>query len=119
MSFDDSEIDLAEHETWLASKLSDVNCEIWIGEVDAIPIGQVRFDSSGDGPVVVSIAVAPSARGHGLGHALLRDALGRRAVPGSPVLARIRSENEASLRLFRSCGFAEVDRDGDCVTVAC
>lgn len=118
MSFEQDEITLAEHERWLRSKLADSTCDIWIGEVDGVPVGQVRLDADGEADAVVSISVAPGARGRGLGRALLLAGLARRTTDGRLVRAHVLSANEASLRLFRSCGFAEVERHGDRVTLA-
>ncbi len=53
------------------------------------------------------VAVAPSLRGAGIGGLLLDDALSALGAEGArEVLACIRSDNAASIRLFASRGFA-------------
>lgn len=60
---------------------------------------------------VYYIAVAPHARGSGVGGLLLDDALARFRAGGSAVVyAAVVIGNSASMRLFRSRGFRTVDR---------
>jgi len=57
----------------------------------------------------VSVYVAGAARGAGLGRALLEELVGRSEQAGYWTLtAGVFPENEASVRLHRSCGFREV-----------
>lgn len=57
----------------------------------------------------VSVYVAGEARGSGLGRALLDELVGRSEQAGYWTLtAGVFPENEASVRLHRSCGFREV-----------
>ncbi len=82
----------------------------------------VRGAASGDAPAGLSmsemlgpatgyifyIAVSPSLRGKGVGGLLLDDALQLlRRAGASEVLACVRPENTASLRLFQARGFRE------------
>lgn len=92
----------AEHARWFQQKLADPRCQILIGFVDGVPVGQVRFDLS-DGEATIAIVVAPAERGRGHGASLLRE--GCRAVSASRFVARIRPENTASLRAFAKAGF--------------
>jgi len=74
--------------------------DILIAEVCGEWAGYVRFD----GPVI-SIALLPRFRGHGLSPYVLRAAMELRDLPY--YAARVRSDNEASLALFRGLGFTE------------
>ena len=57
----------------------------------------------------VSVYVAEAARGAGLGRKLLEELVGRSEQAGYWTLtAGVFPENEASVRLHRSCGFREV-----------
>jgi ribosomal-protein-alanine N-acetyltransferase len=58
---------------------------------------------------VVTLAVRPDARRHGVGRALLRHLLseaGRRRL--REVLLEVRADNEPALALYRSAGFRRV-----------
>lgn len=102
------------HEAWLHAALADPDKIIFIGQIDNIPIGIIRFDLI-DGPVFdVSINRGPERRGQGLGAQLLAAACetierGGRAVP---LHATVRLGNIASRRVFQQCGFVEREIDG-------
>lgn len=103
-----------EHRAWLAERLGSAATRFFIGLAGEEPIGQVRLELDEDGAAEVSIAVAPEARGRGVGRLLLEAGLDAvRADPSFAVavfVARVRPENQASLRLFGGAGFREVER---------
>lgn len=113
MSLEQGEVSLENHESWLAAKLADPRCEIWIGTVDERPVGQVRFDLVEQRVAIVSISVDAAARGTGLGIEILTSALAETALEPSTVRALVRPENTASLRLFERCGFTTKSRSQD------
>jgi RimJ/RimL family protein N-acetyltransferase len=117
-------IDRGTHIGWLAARLASPKTRIWIGmrrgrdgepagQVD--PVGQVRLEVDERGVAEVGIAVAPRARGQGVGGSLLDAGLAAAradsAFGARRFLARVRPDNAASVRLFRAAGFAEVSRD--------
>ncbi len=109
-SFSKSPIPYAAHVAWLEQRLASDATRIWIFSDGDTPVGQVRFDIAG-GVAEIGITVAPEQRGRGYGKAMLEQAIrclheARRdhVRPRASVLAR----NEASLRLFKACGFEEV-----------
>jgi RimJ/RimL family protein N-acetyltransferase len=83
-----------------------------IGIAGDTPVGQVRLDRHADGRVEVGIAVAPEARGRGIGATLLALALdeARRDAALGPkaFIARIRPDNAASIALFAGAGFRRI-----------
>jgi UDP-2,4-diacetamido-2,4,6-trideoxy-beta-L-altropyranose hydrolase len=101
-----------DHHRWLAERLASRSGRLLIGLVDDEPIGQIRLDRHPDGRVEVGIAVAPEARGRGIGRRLLGLALdeARRDPALDPVAfsARIRPDNAASIALFTAAGFRSV-----------
>jgi UDP-2,4-diacetamido-2,4,6-trideoxy-beta-L-altropyranose hydrolase len=96
----------AEHRAWFTQRLSDPKPRLWIAEVGGAPAGQIRSDVA-DGTATVSIVVAPSFRGQGLGRAIL-DALIDMAAGDAEIRdfkALADPENIASLRAFENSGF--------------
>src|SRR5487761_22820 len=61
----------AEHREWLSGRLAHPGSRLWIAEQAGTAVGQVRVDME-DGIGTVSVAVAPSQRGLGLGSAVLQ-----------------------------------------------
>jgi UDP-2,4-diacetamido-2,4,6-trideoxy-beta-L-altropyranose hydrolase len=102
------------HEAWFHAALADPNKIIFIGQIDNIPIGIIRFDLI-DGPVFdVSINLAPERRGKGVGAQLLAAACEtiEREGRAVPLQAVVRLGNIASRRVFQQCGFVEREIDG-------
>jgi RimJ/RimL family protein N-acetyltransferase len=103
----------ADHRAWLERHLADPNFALFIVEEDRAPVGQVRFEPW-QGAHAVDIYIAPELRGRGIARISLEAAL---RVSGVGVaVARVKSGNTASHRLFRSLGFTEAGSDGE-VTV--
>lgn len=99
----------ADHQNWFARALNDDARRIYVASLDGRSIGTARFDAMDGGPGrwLVSIALAPDARGRGLGGHLLAKACEQIAVDCdvSALDAEIRYENMASQRIFSACGF--------------
>ena len=115
-AFNSQAIPWDDHVEWFNERLASPDAVIYIAVDDGMPVGQVRFDIDPAGGVQVDVSVAKEHRGRGLGAAALRSAVRAFAARRSaPIAARIRPENEASLRAFSSAGFvrAGVVRVGD------
>jgi UDP-2,4-diacetamido-2,4,6-trideoxy-beta-L-altropyranose hydrolase len=106
-SFHSDSISWEDHNRWFAERLQDSHSVIYIGEcATGEPVGLVRFQMK-DECAVLSVNVAAAFRGRGWGrelilfstHALVRDHAVRR------ILACVKPENQASLRLFEASGF--------------
>lgn len=104
------------HRAWFAARLASGQ-PLLIVEIGSRPVGYVRFDDTADG-TEVSIALDPLHRGR-MGGRVLRKACDwwDAAHAGSPLVARIRMDNEASRRAFLRSGFAEVGTAQGIVTV--
>jgi UDP-2,4-diacetamido-2,4,6-trideoxy-beta-L-altropyranose hydrolase len=101
-------IDRPTHLRWLAARLSDPGCRIWIGANPAgEPVGVIRFETEPDGRAAVSISVAAAARGRGLGRRLLAAGIAAARTDLRPdgFRARVRVANGASIALFHGAGF--------------
>ena len=107
------ETDVPAWEKWNASHLSD--CRFVAREGDQI-VGWAALSPASSrcvyaGVAEVSVYVAASARGRGVGTALLRALVAESERQGIWTLqAGIFPENEASIALHESCGFRVVGR---------
>ncbi len=106
-SFRSGAISWENHNWWFAERLQDSHSVIYIGErATGEPVGLVRFQLK-DNYAVLSVNVAAAFRGRGWGRELIvfsTHALARDYVVGR-ILAFVKPENRASLRLFEASGF--------------
>ena len=111
-SFNPDRIDPAGHVSWLRRVLADEDSLLLIGEYADDPIGQMRFDRI-DGQILVSVGLAPGARGRSLGAPLILAGVraARTRWPARSILARIKVDNTASVRAFRVGGFCDARQD--------
>ena len=113
-AFHPERISAADHHVWFQKRLADPGCHFFVLEMpDGQPVAQVRFDRIDDG-WRISYAVAPSARGRGLGRTALTTALRVMAdnVDDDIVMGEVKTFNRASSRVFESLGFTSEARDG-------
>ena len=113
-SFDRAPIPWPEHLTWLTVVLADPERRLWIAEEGGIAVGQVRVDRAPDDIGVVSIGLAPGARGRGLGRTVLGlgVAAAIRALGIRRARAVVMAANLPSRRLFEGAGFVAVAEAG-------
>jgi UDP-2,4-diacetamido-2,4,6-trideoxy-beta-L-altropyranose hydrolase len=108
-----------DHVNWFRERLKDPCCVHFCAfDTEDRPIGQIRFDLKGE-DAEVDVSVDRSMRNRGYGSALIRvgvEKISRKSKPGN-ILARVRTENTASIRSFQKAGFVidgeeEVDGSG-------
>lgn len=103
----------SEHETWFARMLVSKTDRMFVAEVEGARVGLARrhpFDQAGTWEA--GLIVDPTRRGGGLAREILR-ALEAESIEAGVVrlVARIRAENEKSIRSFKAAGYhAFVDR---------
>lgn len=109
LSRDPRPVPFDEHTRWFAARLA-ARTPTWIVEEDGTPVGVLRVDGS---PQRVSIALAPEARGRGVG---------RRAIAAitaawcGPLVAEVARTNAPSRACFEACGFVLAHEDADFLT---
>ena len=106
-SFSTEPIPWEDHVRWFRTKLSDSNCYYYILlSQEGVPVGQVRFDTSGD-KVEISISIALNFRRSGFGadgiriaskHLFQETAIAR-------IYAHIKPSNNTSICAFRKAGY--------------
>ena len=108
-SFSTAPIKWEDHSRWFAKKVADPECCFYIainglGEA----IGQVRFEPRRN-EGVISVSLSGASRGKGFGSILIREGLERLWLDTTATIvhAYIKAENVASLRSFRTAGFAD------------
>lgn len=74
-------------------------------ELDGRPAGMVGAFGAGAAIELVSLWVAPPARGRGLGEAAIAAVVG--FADDRDVVLSVRTANEAAIRLYRRCGFLD------------
>lgn len=107
-SFSTRPIEVEEHLEWFAGVLQDDDRRLLIIESSGEAIGVLRFDRGPSHRWEVSINLAPSARGAGIGtRALVAGVrwLGGDDPGATEVVAQVRGDNHASLAAFRKAGF--------------
>jgi RimJ/RimL family protein N-acetyltransferase len=108
MSVSQAEVTTEEHASWLKRMLGSSDHTLLIAEQGGGAVGHVRFDRVTSSPDTweISLTIDPAVRGRGLATELLR-AAGNAAVSRGVrrFVARVRSNNERSLRAFKSAGY--------------
>ncbi len=107
------EITPEEHSQWFRETLAEGSTQLWVAEHEERPVGQVRIGPERGGIAEVHVAIAPAARGRGLGGAVLVQAAAQAlAEPRIRLLhAGVKPENAASLRAFERAGFERAGHD--------
>lgn len=105
-----SPIAWTDHAKWYAAVLSSDFTDTFIVQQGGAAVGMVRFDTTGDS-AVISINIAPEARGRGIGSAALRMAcdLYLKRHPDITLRAEVHETNTASMRIFVANGFVQED----------
>ncbi len=101
--------DAWSQQTWWA-ELAGRPRRDYVAEVEGAEVlGYAGLDHGGDVADIMTVAVTPAARGHGLGRRLL-DELEARAVArrAASVMLEVRADNAAAIALYERAGYAVV-----------
>ena len=111
-AFGQDAIPLERHRSWFRTRITDTESFFYaVRDRDNAFVGQIRLDRErpGERRWVVSYALAPAARGYGLGRLVIQRAI-RAALGGSGphrIDALVKTDNPASLRSFMDAGFVD------------
>jgi RimJ/RimL family protein N-acetyltransferase len=96
-------VEWEKHLDWLVPRLLSPVVDLWVGEVDGVPVGQARLDSNGE----LAFSVDKDFRGRGYGTELVKKAtLAAKSAGWGRVKACVDSDNEASTRTLMNAGYA-------------
>ena len=98
-SINQEEVSLDTHQKWLDDALNDKQLSLFVVEHDHELIGTVRAQHQQDGQFL-SWTVAPSARGRGLGKAMVKALI--ESLSGK-LYAQVRNDNHASIAIAKAC----------------
>lgn len=96
------------HTEWFRKKLGSPDSRIYVGCIEGVPIGQVRFDGSETSKYAeIDISIASDQRGRRLGAGMLlqAEAAWRREFPDRRPCALVKRSNHSSLALFKAAGY--------------
>ncbi len=105
-SFEERIISAEEHAAWLSRKLMDPEARLFVAEDEAGPAASLRLERR-ERAATVSLSVVADRRGRGLGLRALEAVRhwARCARFAERLLAHVRADNPASLRLFERAGY--------------
>ena len=107
-SFHSEVIAFEDHARWYEGSLGGTRRYLRIAELDAAPVGLVRFDrlDADETRAEIGINLAPEHRGRRLAVPILLAATEEASALGlRTVVARIRPENAPSIRAFERAGY--------------
>ncbi|MCP4886746.1 MAG: GNAT family N-acetyltransferase [Planctomycetaceae bacterium] len=112
-SFRSDPIKYEDHVVWFQESLARPERHLLLAMASGQAVAVLRFDREDDKSLaVISINVAPQARGSGIGTATLHAATAEASRIGvSKIVALIRPDNLASLRTFERAGYLKVGEE--------
>lgn len=111
-SLNTAPLDPDKHAEWFTAMLQHPAREMWILHRVSTPgtvVGFIRLDAYLTGIALISIVLAPSARGKGLAVPFIHDVLARTDLSIHRVVAQVKVTNLASVRTFRRAGFTPIE----------
>lgn len=109
-------VSLNDHIDWYHRYLKNPHKIIYIGSINKLKVGMVRFDFDEDTmQSEVSINLNPSLRGKGFGLKLLSKSISiYKQSKDTPLIATVKKGNDSSLRTFTKFGFHNKYEDDLC-----
>jgi hypothetical protein len=106
-------VSLDEHIIWYRRSLNNPHRKMFIGSINDLKVGVVRFDFNVDTDHSdVSINLNPRLRGSGYGYTLLAKSISLyKQSNDNTLIATIKKGNIASLKIFGKCDFCSRSED--------
>ena len=101
-----------EHDKWFRRKLDDPDTDFYIGIDGDCKLGLVRIERTAENTAEVHINMNPEFRGRGLGTGLLGEAVALGLKKYERLIARVFTDNPASVRIFEKAGFVRIVENG-------
>lgn len=116
-SLTQEKVAIAAHVGWFGQALSSSDTLLYVGELEGLPIGQVRFHKE-QFDWWLSYSIDDDFRGRGLGRHLIKMALMKfsAAHPNTAVYGVVKNGNKASIKILETTGFvvsSSTDSDRD------
>jgi RimJ/RimL family protein N-acetyltransferase len=107
-SLTSSRVELSDHERWFSERLKDPAYRLFVYEVNALPIAQVRFEQIGEN-WEISYSLDELVRGRGWGVPVIKMAVQSLLVEvNAPlVIAKVKESNTASKKALLNSGFTD------------
>ena len=120
MSFNREVIKLIDHEVWFKEKMTDLDTKIFIGEYENNKIGVCRFSRDyNNSTSEISININPDFRSQGLSKDFINHAIEKYTNKKEHnVIAKIKTNNEISKRVFLSLGFSKLQENEEYILLA-
>ncbi len=111
-SFHSAAISAEDHQIWFDASLQRKGRHMFIAKVGELPVAFVRLDQGEGAEATVSINMAPSVRGYGMGAVVLRSATAQAQMLGlTTLVALIRPDNKASVRVFEKASYQHMGEE--------
>lgn len=104
-----------KHIEWLNKVLADPNRTLYLLHDHDVPVAQVRFDIK-EMEAEISLTIAPELRGCGYALPVIQAGVKefvKSHKNADTIIARIKAENVASIRVFERAGFVRANNDDD------
>ena len=106
-SLSSEKIAYEDHVQWFSKKMNDSNCYLYIGYLNDIPVGMIRFDVDRN-TSVINYLVDKLQRGKGIGTAMVTNGLNKflnDSLFKGIITAIVKISNPASSKIFESLKF--------------
>lgn len=112
------EISFDNHKNWFSKKVVASNCVYFIAEINALPIGSIRFDTDENNEALLSFLLDPQFHCKGYGKAILKKGCEEvlKLKELSKIIGVVSNENIPSLKTFKSLGFEQVSEKDTYIT---
>lgn len=114
-SFNPNKILWEDHEKWFKHKIESLESKIFILKCNSISVGQIRLDFNGEA-WEIDYSIDLAYRGNGYGNRII-NLIFEEFNKGDKLIAKVKDENNASLKVFNKLCFKVNQKESDNITV--